>query len=61
MRKILECGVVIPGCDFVARAANDIELLGKAADHLRTVHDVVRMSEQLKTRVRTAIRDEAGA
>ena len=61
MRKILECGAVIPGCKFVARATNEVELLGKAADHLRTVHDVDRMSERLKTTVKTAMREEAEA
>lgn len=59
MRKILECRAIIPGCNFVAKADSDEELLRKAADHARNVHDVDRMSEPLKAKAKAAIREEA--
>jgi len=61
MRKILECGAIIPGCNFIARAATDEELLRKAADHARSVHGVDHMSEQLKAKIKAAIHEEAEA
>jgi predicted small metal-binding protein len=61
MRKILECRSIVPGCNFVARADSDDELLLKAADHARGVHGVDHISEQLKTKIRSAIREEVEA
>jgi predicted small metal-binding protein len=61
MRKILECGAIVPGCNFVARADSDEELLRKAADHARSAHGVDHMSGPLKAKVKAAIREEAEA
>lgn len=61
MRKVLECRAIVPGCNFVARADTDEELMLKAADHARNAHGVDHMSEPLKAKVRSAIREEADA
>jgi predicted small metal-binding protein len=61
MRKILECRAIVPGCNFVARADSDEELLRKAVDHAHSAHGVEHMSEQLKAKVKAAIREEAEA
>lgn len=59
MRKTLECRSVVPGCGFVAHADNDEDLLLKAAEHARITHGVEHMSEQLRAKVKAAIRDES--
>lgn len=55
MRKELACGSVVPGCDFVARAATEEELMLKVADHARNVHGIDHISEDLKAKIREAI------
>ena len=58
-RMTLACGTIVPGCDFVAHAENEDELMMKIADHARTAHGVERMSEELKAKVKTAIHKAA--
>jgi len=55
MRKELACGSVVPGCDFVARAATEEELMLKVADHASNVHGIDHISEDLKAKIREAI------
>ena len=55
MRKELACGRVVPGCDFVARAPTEEDLMLKVADHARKVHGVSHISEDLKAKIRDAI------
>lgn len=57
MRKELACGRVVPGCDFVAHAATEEDLMLKVADHARNVHGVEHISEDLKAKIRDAIVD----
>jgi predicted small metal-binding protein len=59
MTKVLQCGAIVPGCDFVAHGHTDGELIVKAEEHLRSAHDVDHVSERLKDKIRAAIRDEA--
>jgi predicted small metal-binding protein len=61
MRKILRCGEIVPGCNFVAHGENEPEVVMKAAEHARAVHGVERMSEQLLAKVKATIRDQAPA
>jgi predicted small metal-binding protein len=56
-RKVLECGAVVPGCNFVAHAESEDELMLIAAEHARSVHGVDHMSEELKAKVRAVIKD----
>ena len=58
MGKILECGLVVPGCKFVAHAESEDELMMKMADHARTAHEIEHLSEALKAKIRAAIEDE---
>jgi len=55
MRKELACGSVVPGCDFVARAATEEDLMLKIADHARTAHGVSHLSDDLKAKIKDAI------
>ena len=56
-RKMLECGAVVPGCKFVAHAESEDELMVIAAEHARSVHGVDHLSEELRAKIRSAIKD----
>ena len=58
MAKVIECGAVVPGCNFVVHGADEAEIIVKMAEHLGSSHDVEHLSEQLKARIRAAIRDD---
>lgn len=55
MRKELACGSVVPGCDFVARATTEEDLMLKIADHAQKVHGVSHLSDDLKAKIKDAI------
>jgi predicted small metal-binding protein len=57
MSKILECGLIVPGCNFVIHGDSEEDLMMKAVEHARAVHDVEYISEQLKARIRAAIKE----
>jgi predicted small metal-binding protein len=59
MTKVLQCGAIVPGCDFVVHGQTEGELIVKAEEHLQSAHDVDHVSERLKAKIRAAIRDEA--
>ena len=61
MRKVLECGAIVPGCKFIARADSDEELLRKIAEHATRVHDVGHMTEPFKAKIKASIHEEAEA
>jgi predicted small metal-binding protein len=58
MKKLLRCCDVIPGCDFVAHGVNENEIIMRATQHARTVHNVSWMTPDLLKRVLAAIRDD---
>jgi len=58
MSKVLKCGLVVPGCEFVIRGEEADEVLLEALEHARSEHEVEHVTEQLKDRIRAAIRDE---
>jgi predicted small metal-binding protein len=57
LRKVLECGSIVPGCRFVAHAEDENEMMVVMADHARAVHDIQRLSEELKAKIRAAMKD----
>jgi predicted small metal-binding protein len=57
MAKVIACGSVVPGCNFVIHGADQDEIMAKMVDHLRSTHDVEHLSEQLKARIRAVTRD----
>ncbi len=57
MRRIIECGSVVPGCNFVSHGATDEDVLMEAAEHVRATHGVDHLSDPLKAKLRAAIRD----
>ncbi|WP_119461343.1 DUF1059 domain-containing protein [Rhodospirillaceae bacterium SYSU D60014] len=56
--KILECRSVVPGCNFVTHGESKEEVMLKAAEHVRSAHDVAHMSEELRAKIHAAIREE---
>ena len=58
MAKVIECGAVVPGCNFIIHGADEAEIIVKMAEHLRSTHDVEHLSEQLKVKIRAVIRDD---
>ena len=58
MAKVIECGSVVPGCNFVIHGADEAEIVAKMAEHLRSTHEVEYLSEQLKARIHAVIRDD---
>jgi len=58
MSKILRCSELIPGCDFVARADTDEEVMEQAARHVRVKHNLQKMSAGVVAIIRGAICDD---
>jgi predicted small metal-binding protein len=45
-------------CDFVAKAATEEEILKKAAEHAKTVHNMPTVPAEVVNKIRAVIRDE---
>jgi len=58
MAKVLRCRDVGMDCDFEARAETEEEILKKAAEHAKTVHNMKEIPEEVLVKVRAAIRNE---
>lgn len=58
MAKIMKCGDVVPGCDFVARGQNDEEVLAKAAEHAKRDHGMESIPDEVVTKVKSAIHED---
>ena len=56
--KQIACGDMVPGCDFVARAETEAELLHKVAAHAREVHGLQEVTPELLERVRSKITEK---
>jgi predicted small metal-binding protein len=61
MSKVLDCGSVFPGCPHVIHADGEDELMAKAVAHARAEHEATVISDRLKARIRSAIREKAEA
>ncbi|HKC64125.1 MAG TPA: DUF1059 domain-containing protein [Pyrinomonadaceae bacterium] len=54
----MSCRDVGPDCDFVARGETDEEVMGKVAEHARTVHGMEEVPPELAQKVKAAIRED---
>jgi predicted small metal-binding protein len=61
MAKVLRCNDLMPGCPFEARGVSEEEVLGLAAEHAATAHNITEISDELVSKVRGAIHDEDAA
>jgi predicted small metal-binding protein len=57
MTKVLRCGDMMTGCDYVARAESEDELMQKAAQHAREAHGIT-VSPEIVQRIKSKISDE---
>jgi len=57
MAKQLKCGDLMPGCGFVARGANEEEVMKAAAEHAKKAHGIDRVTPELAAKVKGAIKD----
>jgi len=59
MTKELRCGDIMPGCDYVARAESEVEVLAAAGAHATEKHglDMATVDEATIAKVKAAIRD----
>jgi len=58
MAKVLKCRDVGMDCNFEVRAKTEEEILKKAAEHAKTVHNMKDKTKEVVEKVRAAIRDE---
>jgi predicted small metal-binding protein len=52
----LRCGELMPGCKAVIQGKDDNEVIAKATEHAKTVHNVQQMTPDLQNKVQQAIR-----
>jgi predicted small metal-binding protein len=53
--KQFECGNVVPGCDGVVTGATDDEVLAAAAAHVKEVHGIDEVPDEVAAAIRAAI------
>ncbi len=56
--KSMRCSDLMKGCNFVARGANEEEVMKKAAEHAKTAHGIDKITPDLAQKVKAAIRNE---
>jgi predicted small metal-binding protein len=56
--KILRCRDAGADCDFEARATTEEEIMRLAAEHGRADHGMDEIPDDMKTRLRSLIREE---
>jgi predicted small metal-binding protein len=56
--KMLKCRDVGVNCDEVIRGNSEAEILQKAAAHAQGCHQGVKMTPELQTKLKAAIKDE---
>ena len=58
MAKVLKCRDVGMDCNFEVRAKTEEEILKKAAEHAKTVHNMKEITKEVVEKVRAVICDE---
>jgi predicted small metal-binding protein len=61
MAKVLRCNDLMPGCPFEARGDSEESVLAQAAEHAKTAHNLTDIPEEMKSKVRAAIREDEQA
>jgi predicted small metal-binding protein len=59
--RLFECGTLVPGCQWHARAEEDAEVVRRAVDHLRGTHGEETIRENMVDNIKARIREESGA
>jgi predicted small metal-binding protein len=58
MAKILRCGDLMPGCNFVAEGKDVAEVMAKGAEHAKKDHGMASIPPELAAKVQAAIKDK---
>ncbi len=58
MAKKFACGGLMPGCDFVAEGETEEEVLTKVAQHAKSAHGIEKITDDLLTKVKLAIKSD---
>jgi predicted small metal-binding protein len=58
MAKVLKCGDLMPGCNFVAEGKDVAEVMAKGAEHAKTAHGLSAIPPHLAQKVQAAIKDK---
>lgn len=51
MTKMLRCGTVFPGCNYVMHGETVADVLAKVADHARENHGIDHISDDFRTKI----------
>ena len=58
MAKILKCGDLMPGCNFVAEGKDEAEVMAKGAQHAKQAHGMAPIPPDVAAKVKAAIKDK---
>lgn len=58
MAKVLKCGDLMPGCNFVAEGKDVAEVMAKGAEHAKRDHGMTTIPPELAQKVQAAIKDK---
>lgn len=58
MAKVMRCGDVVPGCEFVAKGQTEDEVLATAAEHAKRDHGMENIPAEIVQKVKSAIHEE---
>ena len=58
MPKVLKCGDLMPGCNFVAEGKDAAEVMAKGAAHASTAHGISTIPPDMAKKVQAAIKDK---
>ena len=58
MAKVLKCGDLMPGCNFVAEGKDVAEVMAKGAEHAKTAHGMSSIPPDVAAKVQAAIKDK---
>lgn len=58
MSKVMRCGDIVPGCEYVARGQNEGEVIEQAAEHAKTEHGMDSIPDDILNKVKSAIHEE---
>jgi predicted small metal-binding protein len=58
MAKVLKCGDLMPGCNFVVEGKDEAEVMAKGAEHAKTAHGMTSVPQDVAAKVKAAIKDK---
>jgi predicted small metal-binding protein len=58
MAKVLRCGDLMPGCNFVAEGKDVAEVMAKGAEHAKKAHGMAAIPPDMVAKVQAAIKDK---